>query len=140
MASAPRQNSALLIRRHISVSLSRFHSVETGLLILLPMPQSAISRMFFLLWLPIMEPAKWVRRHTDTMSLTADQKHIRCDGEGCEAVTPAPVALRPLLNRDDCAPQAAEGWLFVVRQGVSSHYCPACLEQALTRTATKEAG
>jgi hypothetical protein len=102
------------------------------------MPQSAISRMFFRPRLSIIEPVMWARRRTAIMSLTADQKYIRCDGEGCAAITPAPVALRPRLNRGDCAPQAAEGWLFVVRRGVSSHYCPACLEQALILTDTEE--
>jgi hypothetical protein len=67
------------------------------------------------------------------MSLIENGKQIRCDGEGCEALTRAPVGLRPLLSNKSMMPPAAEDWLFIVRQNADRHFCPRCAQPILRR-------
>ena len=63
------------------------------------------------------------------MSLSRDGQLISCDSAGCKAAVPAPVALRSKLTGS--GPGTTAGWLFVVRQNVNYHYCPACAERQL---------
>ena len=60
------------------------------------------------------------------MSLSADGRHITCDGVECIARADVPVALRPLLGPDKTVAQT-NGWLFAARRGEWQHYCPDCL-------------
>ena len=60
------------------------------------------------------------------MSLSAEGRHITCDGAECSARTDVPVALRPLLGPEKATAQS-NGWLFVARRGKQSHFCPDCL-------------
>lgn len=69
------------------------------------------------------------------MSLCDSGQWICCDGEGCSARAPAPVALHntaPLREREG---PALRGWLFVVNNGICLHYCPQCMPQHLARLA-----
>ncbi len=59
------------------------------------------------------------------MSVSADGRHITCDGAGCLERADVPIALRPLLSRDKATEQI-NGWLFAVRRDVWRHYCQAC--------------
>jgi hypothetical protein len=61
------------------------------------------------------------------MSLTLNGRHLRCDGAGCGATTPAPVGLRQQLgpSRGGQGP-AARGWLFAGAGMVARHFCPGC--------------
>src|SRR5258708_7783790 len=68
------------------------------------------------------------------MSVREDGKQIRCDGEGCQAVTALPVALRPQLLPPDSGTPAAEGWLFISGNGASRHFCPRCALKQLDRS------
>ena len=60
------------------------------------------------------------------MSLSADGRHITCDGAECLARADVPVALRPLLGPDRTLTQS-NGWLFAARRGEWRHFCPSCL-------------
>jgi len=68
-------------------------------------------------------------RNNTTMSLGKGGQTIYCDGGNCNAAAPAPVALRRMLTGNDSG--SAVGWLFVVRQNVNYHFCPACAERQL---------
>jgi len=57
--------------------------------------------------------------------MSADGRHVTCDGAGCLARAEVPVALRPLLSRGKATEQI-NGWLFSARSGVWHHYCQAC--------------
>ncbi|MDX1932854.1 MAG: hypothetical protein SFU56_09640 [Capsulimonadales bacterium] len=75
------------------------------------------------------------------MSLSAEGRIIYCDGADCCASVPAPVALRPTRTTGGLPPPPdASGWLFVVRQGLSRHYCPRCVPQYLSQMAMPERG
>lgn len=60
------------------------------------------------------------------MSLSAEGRHITCDGAECSARAEVPVALRPLLGPDTTTAQS-NGWLFARHQGRWRHFCPDCL-------------
>ena len=63
------------------------------------------------------------------MALDAKGQSIHCDGEGCEAETPVPVALRRTLDSGTRKSEAAQGWLFVVSGDGCLHFCPHCAQQ-----------
>jgi hypothetical protein len=65
------------------------------------------------------------------MSLTADGKHITCDGEECREQTRVPVLLTASERTHPPVGDAAKQWLYVLRQGRSYHYCPRCARQQL---------
>jgi len=65
------------------------------------------------------------------MSLDTSGQQIQCDGAGCEARAAAPVALRSFLRESDPAAASTFGWLFLVSQNKSEHYCPRCAARRL---------
>lgn len=69
------------------------------------------------------------------MSLSAEGKILYCDGLGCCASVPAPVAMSPnhtTGHKREIIPDAS-GWLFVAHQGVTRHYCPRCIPRYLSQ-------
>lgn len=68
------------------------------------------------------------------MSLSAEGRSLYCDGLGCCASVPAPVALPPtgIKGKPEISPNAS-GWLFVVNQGKTWHYCPRCIPHYLSQ-------
>jgi hypothetical protein len=60
------------------------------------------------------------------MSLAGDDLHIVCDAVGCEATSRAPIGLRPKYAVTDSGPADATGWLFIVQQSGTKHFCPRC--------------
>lgn len=60
------------------------------------------------------------------MSLGENGQWIHCDGEGCSAAVPVPVALCTRATGECSEPHTIHGWLFVVSEGKASHYCPQC--------------
>jgi len=69
------------------------------------------------------------------MSMEEFGKQIHCDGEDCQAVTLAPVALRRQLLPDAPGLPKAEGWLFISGKGASRHFCPRCAVKQLAHIA-----
>ncbi len=65
------------------------------------------------------------------MSLSISEAQLLCDGEGCQAVTSPPIALRSQLLPPDLRQPAGEGWLFLYGSGPTRHLCPRCAEQRL---------
>lgn len=66
------------------------------------------------------------------MSLDRNGKHIHCDGDGCEAKACVPVVRGDSVGGDECL-QAVRGWLFVLNDSITWHYCPRCSGQQLPR-------
>ncbi|HLV80152.1 MAG TPA: iron-sulfur cluster repair di-iron protein [Chthonomonadaceae bacterium] len=61
------------------------------------------------------------------MSLSVDRRFIVCDGMGCGATCPLPIALHPpVISQAENARPAGQNWLFARHQGVQRHYCPRC--------------
>ncbi len=62
------------------------------------------------------------------MSVLPGGRVVCCDGNGCCATAPLPVALRPTLGEISrtTVPSSIEGWLFAEAQGRSRHFCPRC--------------
>jgi hypothetical protein len=66
------------------------------------------------------------------MGLAEDGRSIYCDGDGCSATAPFPVALRPVLNSNPARNAAtARGWLCVLSQDTDCYFCPVCAVQYL---------
>ena len=63
---------------------------------------------------------------------------ILCDGEGCQACVPAPVALRPSLSAETQEMLTAKKWLYVTGQGDSRHFCPQCADAYLENACRME--
>jgi hypothetical protein len=65
------------------------------------------------------------------MSLMKSGKWISCDGERCDAVVEAPIALRSVLSPSPHREHAASRWLFVARKDSWRHFCPRCAPRHL---------
>ncbi len=64
----------------------------------------------------------------------ADRQFVECDGEGCEARALAPVALRAVLRPESAGSwTTTEGWLFVVKNDQTYHYCPRCAQKLVEK-------
>lgn len=74
------------------------------------------------------------------MSLDTRGRLLHCDGENCKATTSVPVALRtaPSSSTDD-ASHTVDGWLYVIRQDRSLHFCPRCIPQFLRTLQSEKA-
>ncbi len=66
------------------------------------------------------------------MTMDATGKTLHCDGEDCQARTPAPVALHSAAAEPGKT-RSAHNWLFVVREQRSLHFCPNCTRSYLNR-------
>ncbi|MEO7715601.1 MAG: hypothetical protein ABIY70_05330 [Capsulimonas sp.] len=62
------------------------------------------------------------------MSVIDNGQRVNCDGQGCAATARVPVALRSVLGAatSDTERPSVYGWLYVIRAGRWSHYCPEC--------------
>lgn len=67
------------------------------------------------------------------MSLDESGRYILCDGEGCRAITTVPVVLYPSQTPTAQVPAIGEGWLYIVKQKATRHFCLSCTRPMLAR-------
>jgi hypothetical protein len=63
---------------------------------------------------------------------------IVCDDAGCHATALALIALQPLLNKHPDAPLSTKGWLFVLKNERTCHFCPRCAPHYLNTFSNSE--
>ncbi|HEV2471859.1 MAG TPA: hypothetical protein VGS41_04295 [Chthonomonadales bacterium] len=69
------------------------------------------------------------------MTAIQSGKSLRCDGAGCGLLAAAPVALRRRIPCCANELEEAKGWLFILKDRETLHYCPACAKAILERAA-----
>ena len=74
----------------------------------------------------------------NAVSVTQNGRLLKCDGAGCVATARVPVALRSVLGAAGMTGSSVYGWLYVVREGQWSHYCPKCNTAYLSSLAASD--
>lgn len=66
------------------------------------------------------------------MSLASNGMTLYCDSNDCDSTADVPVALRSPSAITGQAISPTDGWLFVVREDQTQHFCSRCAQTRLS--------